>query len=339
MRLAIGLSLRNQQDLDILLEQLYNPTSPTYHRYLTTAQFTDAFGPTAKDQQAVIDFVQSNGLRVVGTFPNRLVLDVAGSVTNIERTFHVRILQYQHPTQPRMFHAPNVDPTVPTNLAVVDITGLDDYCQAHPNHGSIPIVDSGAVANGGSGPGGTYTAADIRQAYASGVTLNGSGQTVGILSFNLFNASDVVAYEDANNISHVSVVPVLLDGYDGVTPCPDDGWQQEVDADIELCIGMAPGLAQVVVFEGNWANQLPNHVLNAMVNYSPRINQFSSSWGWGEARMLPQIAFSFKWPRRGSRFSRPLEITAPIGRAILETQVTTRLTIQTTQLRRRTILT
>jgi len=79
LNLAIGLPLRNEQELDALLQQLYDPASPNYHRYLTPDEFTARFGPTEKDYQAVMDFARSNGLPVTATYPNRLVLDVSGA--------------------------------------------------------------------------------------------------------------------------------------------------------------------------------------------------------------------------------------------------------------------
>jgi len=76
LHLAIGLPLRNQEVLTHFLQRLYDPASPDYHRYLTSAQFTEKFGPTAQDYQTVIDFAKSNGLAVVTTHESRLLLDV-----------------------------------------------------------------------------------------------------------------------------------------------------------------------------------------------------------------------------------------------------------------------
>lgn len=64
LNLAIGLPLRNQDALGKLLNELYDPSSTNYHRYLTPQEFAARFGPTASDYQAVIAFAQSNGLRV-----------------------------------------------------------------------------------------------------------------------------------------------------------------------------------------------------------------------------------------------------------------------------------
>jgi len=47
--LAIGLPLRDTAALDALLQQIYDPASANYHKYLTVDQFTQRFGPTAQD--------------------------------------------------------------------------------------------------------------------------------------------------------------------------------------------------------------------------------------------------------------------------------------------------
>ncbi|MEI9863235.1 MAG: protease pro-enzyme activation domain-containing protein [Limisphaerales bacterium] len=63
------------------------PPAPNYRHYLTPEQFAESFGPTTADYQAVIDFAKANGLKITGTHPNRLVLDVAGSVADMKRHF------------------------------------------------------------------------------------------------------------------------------------------------------------------------------------------------------------------------------------------------------------
>jgi hypothetical protein len=87
LNLAISLPLRNEKELDGLLQQLYDPASPNYHRYLAPAEFTERFGPTENDYQALANFAKSNGLTVTVTHPNRVVLDVeARSRTSRKRS-------------------------------------------------------------------------------------------------------------------------------------------------------------------------------------------------------------------------------------------------------------
>jgi len=97
LSLAITLPLNNEEQLDALLQQLYDPASPKYRQFLTVQQFTDQFGPTVVDYQRVIGYMQSYGLTVINTTPNRVVVDVNGTVANIEKAFHVNMQIYQHP--------------------------------------------------------------------------------------------------------------------------------------------------------------------------------------------------------------------------------------------------
>ncbi|HUK82260.1 MAG TPA: protease pro-enzyme activation domain-containing protein, partial [Verrucomicrobiae bacterium] len=130
--LAIGLPLRDRGALETFLQQLYDPASPLYHQYLTPEQFAEKFGPTQQDYQAVSDFAKANGLQVAGTHANRLLLDVDGTAADIEKAFQVKILEYQHPTEGRKFYAPDVEPSVPSGIKILDISGLNSYARPRP---------------------------------------------------------------------------------------------------------------------------------------------------------------------------------------------------------------
>ena len=132
LNLVVGLPLRNQTELDRLLHDLYDPASPRYHQYLTPVQFTDRFAPTQRDYNEVTRFAASNGLAVIGTHPNRTLLDVAGSIADIEKAFHVRMAIYQHPTLSRKFYAPDADPSVNLAVPLSGIVGLDNFILPHP---------------------------------------------------------------------------------------------------------------------------------------------------------------------------------------------------------------
>src|ERR1700724_1223462 len=46
MNLAIGLPLRNQEELGKLLSELSDPASPNFQNYLTPEEFAERFGPS-----------------------------------------------------------------------------------------------------------------------------------------------------------------------------------------------------------------------------------------------------------------------------------------------------
>ena len=276
LSLAIGVALRNQAALDDLLAQVYDPHSPNYHHYLTPSEFTERFGPTPADYQAVAQFAEAHGLQVTGRYANRVVLDVQGSVAQVEAAFHTTLRTYQHPTEARHFYAPDAEPSVPTNVPVADMWGMSDYGPPHPL--VRPATHHATPENyNGSGPSGTYQGRDFRNAYIPGSSLAGSGQTAAVAEFDSYYASDITAYETKIGYTNVPLQKVIVDnvsgnpGYSGVT-----GANTEVSLDIELLISMAPALSNLLVYEGT----SPYDVFNRIVTDN-LAKEISCSWSWG----------------------------------------------------------
>ena len=272
LNLAIGLPLRNKAVLSNLLKQIYDPASPEYHHYQTPEQFTEQFGPTETDYQAVITYAQANGFTVTGKHPNRMLLDVEGSVSVIERAFHIRMSEYQHPTEKRTFYAPDAAPSLDLATPILSISGLNNYTLPRPRVIANLITNApNATPNAGSGPGGTYAAYDFRAAYVPGWSLTGSGQTVGLLQFDGYHSNDIAYYESRAGLPGVTLSNVLLNDVSG-NPSGSGG-EVEVSLDIESSISMAPGLSMVIVYEGaNW-----HDILNRMVTDN-LAKQLSCSW-------------------------------------------------------------
>ena len=90
LHLAVALAPRNRDGLEKLLRDLQDPHSPSYHQYLSLEEFTSRFGPTEQDYQKAIDFAQANGLKVSGTYSNRIILKVEGAVTDVGKALHGR---------------------------------------------------------------------------------------------------------------------------------------------------------------------------------------------------------------------------------------------------------
>src|ERR1700690_788753 len=132
INLAIMLPLRNQDELTSLLGRLYDPASVDYGQYLSVEQFTKQFGPTVQDYQAVVQFARANGLTVTDTPKNRLLVDVNGTVAQIEKAFNIRMGVYQHPTENRTFYSPDREPSLDLSVQVSHIAGLNDFSIPRP---------------------------------------------------------------------------------------------------------------------------------------------------------------------------------------------------------------
>lgn len=276
LQIAIGLQFRNLPALTNLLNDLYSGSSTNFHRFLTPAEFAERFGPAQSDYDSVIRFAITNGLRIVRTFGNHAHLEASGTVADLERAFHVTLGTYRHPTEDREFYAPDVEPTMDASLPVVYIQGLDNFFVPKPTsiteyHRRGPQPDTGSGTNG------LYLGTDFRNAYAPGVSLNGSGQVVGLVEFDGYTPGDITEYQNLAGVSpHVSVSPYTVDGVSNTA----GGNNDEVCLDIEVSIAMAPALNHVNVYEGVYDTSVMNEIASPTEGEAlPQ--QVSCSWGIG----------------------------------------------------------
>src|SRR5882724_1241564 len=283
LSMAIGLPLRNEASLDSLIQQIYDPASPNYHHYLTSEEFTAQFGPTEDDYQKVVNFAQASGFTVTKTHGNRMLVDVRGKISDVEKAFHVKLKTYRHPTEARDFFAPDTEPSVDASVPVLHISGLDNYVLPKPLLHKMPA--SHATPALGSAPGGGYIGSDFKNAYVPDTSLDGSGQSVGLLQFDSgFFQSDITAYETLASLPNVPVQAVLLDGYGGGPGFAND----EVSLDIEMVMSMAPGVSKIFVYEGD----ITDDILNAMAANN-QVKQLSASWSYGIDATSEQIFKQF----------------------------------------------
>jgi len=279
LRVVLVLPLRNQAALDDFLKDLYDPSSPSYRHYLTVEQFTAKYGPTQGDYDALIRYAEANGLTVVAKSPNRVNLDVTGSVAHIEKALHLNIGMYMHPSENRAFFAPDREPTVDLPFQLWHIAGLDNFSIPHPaglHHRPANVTPN---ATTGSGPSASFLGSDMRAAYYGGTALTGAGQSLGLLEYYGTDLADLNTYYA--NVQQTNNVPITLLSTDGtrtscVYPSCDD---TEQTLDMTQALGMAPGMSSLVVYVGS----TDAAIFNAMATASPLNAQLSSSWTWTPA--------------------------------------------------------
>jgi hypothetical protein len=277
LSLAVTLPLSNQEQLHTLLQQLYDPASPNYRHFLTVPQFTEQFGPTAVDYQRVIGLMESYGLKVTHTYPDRVAVNVTGSVANIEQTFQVTMQVYQHPTESRTFYAPDVEPSVEVGFPVLSVKGLSNYNLPHSMLKRASPDQRVHSDQTGSGPSGQFLGSDIRAAYGAGTALDGSGQALGLIEIGPYNLSDVTAYfSSIGQPLNVPIVNVLLGGADGICSGCNDG---EEAVDIEQIISMAPNASGLIVYLAYNSNVSAYNAYLQAANDN-LVKQMSISFGW-----------------------------------------------------------
>jgi xanthomonalisin len=136
LRLAIVLMPPHMAEERQFLEDVQDKTSPLFHQFLTADQWNARFSPAAGDEQAVVAWAASQGLRVTQRFPNRLVVDVEATGGTIEKALGVQLNTYQ--VGDETHYSNDRDPVLPTALTPVvhSVLGLNSIEHALPNGGA-----------------------------------------------------------------------------------------------------------------------------------------------------------------------------------------------------------
>jgi kumamolisin len=293
LNLSVGLQLRNQQELDNLLSDMYNPHSSMYHHFLTPQAFADEFGPTADQQQQVKGYLQQQGLTVTHVSPNGLLIDATATVAQAEAAFQVTINNYTLGSN--AFFANANPPVIPTSLSsiIASIGGLDNSVRMHPlyhlvspPHGKpAPGLGNTRVSHLHASPKATqsgYGPSDLNGAY-DGTALQqagaqGNNQTVAVFELDGYQSSDVTQYLQNYNLGTPSITNVTVDGFNGSA----GQGAIEVVLDIEVVAAMAPKASQIV-YEGPNTTQGVNDTYNQIVTDN-KAQVMTVSWGECEAQ-------------------------------------------------------
>jgi len=311
LQLDLVLPIRDQAGLAKFLGEVYDPASPSYHQFLTVQQFTDKFGPTQKDYDAVVQFAKAHGLAVAGGSRDGMEVQVRGPVSVVEAALHVNMRTYQHPTEARTFFSPDREPTIDLPFQLWHVSGLDNYSIPHPllvkksDFAAAHGIDAEKVvshATTGSGPSASFLGSDMRAAYYGGTALTGAGQNLGLFEYEGTDLADLTTY--FKNVGQTNNVPVTLLSVDGTsTSCVDtraggncDDTEQTLD--MTQAIGMAPGLASLVVYIGS----TDTAIISAMTTHSPLPTTIGCSWGWTPADPSTLDPYFQKMAAQGQNF-------------------------------------
>src|SRR3984893_5643713 len=154
LRLVLGLQPPHTAEEEQFVRDLQDRNSPRFRHFLTAEEWSARFSPPAGDEQALVDWATSEGLTVTHRFPNRLLVDVEGSVATIEKVFSVTINRYA--LDSRSFFSNDRDPSIPAGLGSIlhSVGGLNDFevLKAANNFGpkpQFPMYSAGPVKSVG----------------------------------------------------------------------------------------------------------------------------------------------------------------------------------------------
>ncbi|MBV8115325.1 MAG: S8/S53 family peptidase [Silvibacterium sp.] len=308
MQLDIVLALHDPAGLKAFLEELYDANSGVYHQFLTPKEFTERFGPSPADYDAVVQFAKTSGLTVTGGSRDGMDVQVRGTVFAVESAFHVTMRTYQHPSENRTFYSPDREPTTTLPFQLWHVSGLDNYSIPHPLFvkGSEAATELGinartlvTHATTGSGPSASFLGSDMRAAYYGSGSLTGTGQNLGLLEYYGTDLADLNTYY--TNVGQTNNVPITLLSTDGTSTsclasqgCDDT----EQTLDMTQALGMAPGLASLTMYVGS----SDTAIISAMTTNNPLPTTIGCSWGWTPADPSTLDPYFKKMSAQGQNF-------------------------------------
>jgi subtilase family serine protease len=123
----VYLKLRNSNELNQRIAAVTDPTSSSYGKYLTAAQFDARYAPTNAAVSAVSAWLKNAGFTLSSDDPstNNRWVEASGNVAQVEKAFSTQIRTYRH--EGRVLQSPDGDLSIPRSVAedITGVTGLD----------------------------------------------------------------------------------------------------------------------------------------------------------------------------------------------------------------------
>ena len=232
-RVVLVLQRSKQQEayLQSYLESVQDPSSASYHKFLTPAEFGQRFGVSDADMTTVQSWLASHGLKVDKVSKGRMAIVLSGTVEQIQGAFHTSIHSYV--LKGKQYWANATDPQIPAALAPV-VAGLASLNSFKPEpqyirgpggaynpatHSIRPAFTVGNTTTGYYfflGPADAATIYDTPttlNANHSGTTYDGTGVTIGIAGDSNIDLTQNVNYRATFGLS-AKATAVVVDGAD-----------------------------------------------------------------------------------------------------------------------------
>jgi hypothetical protein len=128
-RLLLVLQRSPEQETAVqsFLQQVHQPGSPNFHKWLTPASFAQQFGAADSDIEQLTGWLQAHGLTVAKVAAGKNAIEFSGTVGQVQTTFHTSIHTYK--VDGATHYANATAPQIPAafNAIVAGVSQLNDF--------------------------------------------------------------------------------------------------------------------------------------------------------------------------------------------------------------------
>ena len=323
---SVYLPLRNQATLEQLVNDQTNSASPSYHKWLTPAEFKSRFGPSPADVARVTARLQTAGFTVTAVHTQSI--EVSGPVASVENLFSTRLNQMRNRSGQIRFSAAEHKLSMPSELASagVVIPAFFPELSAHVHSVRLATAGSAAAARlattGNASPNQRiatgallYLPDDLNEAYSlpsfqtevgslfssKKKQIAGVGTHIGIVISSVIHPADInssfnqslqlppfLDVQDYSAVSNLPVPSVTIRPVDGGSGPfnPNSDGAAEASLDTQMSLGTAPG-AQETLY--NIPDLQYSSIMDgyAAVDDDNSVDVVSSSFGGCEREFTP----------------------------------------------------
>src|ERR1700689_1842554 len=95
INITVHLKLSDKAAFDRAVDALYDPASPTFHKWMTDSDLKK-YAPPEEQRQAVRDELQIHGLTILSTDATGFTIRARGTIASVENAFNTEIHQFQY---------------------------------------------------------------------------------------------------------------------------------------------------------------------------------------------------------------------------------------------------
>ena len=245
--LLLKIAPEKQAELDRLVAEQQDPSSPNFHRWLTPEEFGKRFGRTPEEIGTVKGWLITHGFTIDETAKGGTWINFSGTASDVDLAFHANMHDYQ--VDGKVRHANSTDISIPRALAdlVAGPVSLHNFphktVHTPPRRMPETNLQPGYTEPNGSGgyyydlaPGDFAVIYDVNSVYNMGY--DGAGVTIAIVERTHPDAAKWNFFRSTFGLPYNPPV-VTVNGPDPGDLGPDE--DAEADLDVEWSGAVATG--------------------------------------------------------------------------------------------------
>jgi hypothetical protein len=189
MLLQLKRTPKNEAALEKLIDQMHDPKSPNFHKFMGVKEFGKNWGVSMDDINTIVSWLQVHGFQIEGIFPSRMVIGFSGTAGQVREAFGVEERMFHDVRRNEDRNANTSDPKIPAALAPVveGIVGLNSFRPNMPHHKWNPeFYTGGSSWPQAVVPDDLQTIYNAKPLFEEGIT--GAGQTIVVVEdTNIYN--------------------------------------------------------------------------------------------------------------------------------------------------------